>query len=203
MRRSYRRSWSGVLPGLMVSALLVGLAGCDPLHPAAQPPVAPGALAAATAAASATAQAVAAIELTATPAPLPQPSVDPGWVASLQIPDGSKFGGPSVLGTPSSGLSASGTMTVGSFKLAPAAQVVMIYGCSSPANIPATLEINFGGATSVIPCTSTGASVTGASMNRSQWGFAPSDVGRTFPVTVTITTGGPTPRWYALIEQPK
>lgn len=194
MRPSRARPRFSGLPALLLGAMLVSLAACAPFGVAPPPPR--PAIATPTTAATAA-------EPTATLAPLPQPSVDSGWVASLQIPDGSKFGGPEVLGTPTAGLTSSGTMTVGSFKLAPAAQVTAYYGCASPANVQSTLEIDFGGASAEVPCTPTGASITGASMNRSQWGFAPSDVGLTFQVTVTITTNGPTPRWFALVEQPK
>lgn len=198
MRQQRQRPWLGLLPGLLLASMLVGVSACAPLAVAPTPPR--SALATATAAASATVQAGSSAGASATPLTLPQPNVDPDWVASLQIPDGSKFGGPSVMGTPTSGISASGTMTVGSFKLAPAAQVVVIYGCSNLANVQSTLEIGFDGAAAEIPCSPAGSA---ASMNRGQWGFAHSDVGRTFPVTVTITTNGPTPRWYVLLEQPK
>lgn len=197
MRRTFTRLWSGCLPGVALIALLVGLAGCDLTgarsHPAASE------LATATAAASATFQAGGAAGASETPvAHLQIPSVDPGWVAVLQIPDGAKLGGPEVMGgTPGAGIATS-NMTLGYFKLAPAAQVVIIFGCSGAASAHATLEIGVDGSSQQAPC-----DPSGATMNRSQVGFAPTDVGRTLAITATISTQSQPPQWYALVEQPK
>lgn len=149
----------------------------------------------ATAAANASAQAGASL----TPVTLlPNVSVDPGWVAVVWVPDGAKLGGPSVSGQPTGGVTVSGTMPIGSFKLSSAAQVAIVYGCVGPANVHATLEVGVGGGTSRVSCMP-----SGASMNRFQLNLAASDVGRTLAVTVTITTDGQSPQWYALVEQPK
>jgi hypothetical protein len=180
--------WGGVLPGLLLGAMLVGLAACAPFGVAPPPPR--PALATTTAAASVAG---------ATPATLPSNlNVDPGRVAVLWIPDGAKFGGPSVQGQPTGGVMASGTMPVGSFKLSSAAQVAIIFGCTSPANVQSTFEIGVDGQSSRVTCTP-----NGATMNRFQTTFTAADVGRTLAVTATITTNGPTPRWFALVEQPK
>lgn len=191
MRPSHAHPWFSRLPaavsGLALIAMLMGLAACAPFGMATPPRPA---LATATAAASLAG---------ATPATLPSNvTVDPGWVAVVWIPDGARLGGPSVQGQPTGGVAASGTMPVGSFKLSSAVQVAIIYGCTSPANVNATFEIGVDGASSRVSCTP-----TGATMNRFQTSFTASDVGRTLTVTATITTDGPTPKWYALVEQPK
>lgn len=192
MRPSHAHPWFSRLPaavsGLALIAMLLALAACAPFGVTSPPPR--PALATATAAASLAG---------ATPATLPSNvTVDPGWVAVVWIPDGARLGGPSVQGQPTGGVAASGTMPVGSFKLSSAVQVAIIYGCTSPANVKATFEIGVDGASSRVSCTP-----TGAMMNRFQTSFTASDVGRTLTVTATITTDGPTPKWYALVEQPK
>jgi hypothetical protein len=198
MRRTDKRQWSGFLPGLALGALLVGLSACD-LSGTSHTPAAPGAMATLTAGADATAQAGGVAGASAPPmAHLGMPSVDPGWVAVVEIPDGAKLGGPEVMGgTPGSGI-ASSNITLGYFELSSAAQVAIIFGCSSPASAHATLQVGVDGAADQVQC-----GPSGATMNRSQVGFAPTDVGRTLAVTATISTQSQPPQWYALVEQPK
>lgn len=197
MRPSHARSWFSRLPGAMsglaLIAMLLALAACAPFGVSPPPPR--------PALATATAQAVGSAQANQTPVTLPSNVsviVDAGWVAVVQVPDGEKLGGPSVLEQPDGGSIASGTMTLGHFKLSSAAQVAIIYGCTSPANVIATLEVGVEGSSSKVSCTP-----SGASMNRFQTSFTASEVGRTLTVTATITTDGPTPKWYALVEQPR
>lgn len=201
MRSSRERSWlsvlHGMMPGLALMTLLAGLAACAPFGVAPAPPS--SALATATAAANATRLAGRSAGVSGTPAAnLPTLTPDVGWVAVVQIPDGSALGGPSVIGSSGGGSIASSTMTLGHFTLSSAAQVTIIFGCASPAPVQATVEIGVEGQSATVTCVH-----SGGSMNRFQTAFAASDVGRTLGVTATISTDGPTPQWYALVEQPK
>jgi hypothetical protein len=181
--------------GLVVMlAALATLTACAPFGVQAPPPVSRAEIATTTAAAAAT------YGITnATPAAnLPRLSVDPGWVAVAQVPDGSKLGGPEVVGgAPGSGGIASTTMTLGSFKLSSAALVKSLFACASPANVHTTLEISVGGSSYKIQCTPTGASTI------DQYGLTPADAGRTLTVTATIATDSTPPQWNLLVEQPK
>lgn len=184
---------------LMASVIaLLTLAACAPFGVASPPPR--SALATATAGANATVQAGGSmVGAGATPvAHLPAFTADPGWVAVVQVPDGSALGGPSVIGGQTGAATASDTLTLGAFKLSAAAQVVVMFGCVSPANVRATLQIAVDVTSNTIQC-----SPDGATMNRSQMTMTPTDVGRTLNVTATITTDGQSPQWAALVEQPK
>ena len=175
-------------------AALVTLAACAPFGVQAPPPVSRAASATTTAAAAATYGTT-----NATPvANLPRLSVDPGWVAVVQVPDGAKLGGPEVVGgTPGSGGTASVTLTLGSFKLSSAALVRSLFACASPANVHTTLEISVDGSSYKIQCTPAGASTI------DQYGLTPADAGRTLTVTATISTDSTSPQWNLLVEQPK
>lgn len=197
MWQSRQRLRLGLLPGLLLASILVGLSACAPFGVMPPPPKA--ALATATAAANATVQASGSAGASATPAAhLPALTPDVGWVAVVQVPDGSALGGPSVLGSSVGGSIASSTMTLGHFTLSSAAQVTIIFGCASPAPVQATVEIGVEGQSATVTCVH-----SGGSMNRFQTALAASDVGRTLTVTATISTDGPTPQWYTLVEQPK
>ncbi len=176
-------------------ATLATLAACAPFGMQAPPPISRAEIATTTAAAYATSGTGTS---SATPvANLPRLSVDPGWVAVVQFPDGSKLGGPEVVGGASgSGGIASVTMTLGSFKLSSAALVRSLFACASPANAHTTLEISVDGSSYKIQCTPTGASTI------DQYGLTPADAGRTLTVTATISTDSTPPQWNLLVEQP-
>jgi hypothetical protein len=177
-------------------ATLAALAACAPFGVQAPLPVSRAEIATTTAAAAAT---YGAGTTNTTPvANLPRLSVDPGWVAVEQVPDGSKLGGTEVVGgAPGSGGIASVTLTLGSFKLSSAALVRSVFACASPANVHAALEISVDGSSSKIQCTPTGASTI------DQYGLTSADAGRTLTVTATISTNSTSPQWNALVEQPK
>ena len=175
-------------------ATLATLAACAPFGVQAPPPVSHAEIATTTAAAYATYGATNATAVVS----LPRQSVDPGWVAMVQVPDGSRLGGPAVIGgAPGSGGIASTTMTLGSFKLSSAALVRVLFACASPANVHTTVEIGVDGSSYKIQCTPTGASTI------DQYGLTPADAGRTLTVTATISTDSTSPQWNLLVEQPK
>ncbi len=183
--------WLGLI--LLLGAL-GALAACAPFGGANTPP--PGSLVAnATAVASATAAATGGA---ATPASLPQLHPDAGWVAEVEIADGSKFGGSGVMGGPAGGATASVTETLGYFTLADAALVTMVFSCQSVAGTQATLKVSVGDVVSgAIQCSVAGASTHDVAQLPSTL------VGHSLPVNVTISTDGAAPQWNLLVEQPK
>ncbi len=196
MEVAHSRRWRGPrwVAALAVAPALALLAACAPLGATGAPPTPSRAeLATVTANASATNAAGSAGSIT-----LPPVHADPGWVAVVQVADGARLGGPEVTSSPPGAGTGSATMTLGSFKLSSAARFAMIFGCTSPTTIRASLQIGVDGAADTIQC-----SPSGATYNHSEVTETPSDVGRTLTVTATITTDGSPPQWYALVEQPK
>jgi hypothetical protein len=194
MRQTDKRLWRGYLfgflPGLLLGTMLVGLSACDltgaPSHPAASE------LATATAAARATAQAggVAA-------ANLPAVHPDDGWVAEVEIADGSQWDGSGLIGTPGSGM-VSMTEAMGYLTVSKAAEVRLIFSCVSVHGAHSSVTVGVGDAVSgTIQCTSTVAST------RDQMQLFSSLIGTKQPVTVTVATDGANPLWNMLVEQPK
>jgi hypothetical protein len=191
MEYSRRAQWLGLT---LLLAALATLTACASFGVQAPPPLPRTAIAATTAAAYATYGAASATPAASLPALHP----DPGWVAVAQVADGSKLGGPEVLGgAPGSGGIASTTMTLGSFKLSSAALVRSMFACASPIGVHSSIEISVDGASNKIQCTPAGASTI------DQFGLTPADAGRMLTVTATISTDSTTPQWNLLVEQPK
>lgn len=195
MRRTDKRLWSGFLPGLLPSlllgAMLVGLSACD-LSGAPHNPAAPGAIATLTAGADAAAQAEGSHV-----ASLPAVHPDDGWVAEVEIADGSKWDGSGLIGTPGSGM-VSMTEAMGYLTVSNAAEVRLIFSCQSVHGAHSSVTVGVGDAVSgTIQCTSTVAST------RDQMQLFSSLIGKKLPVTVTVASDGANPLWNMLVEQPK
>lgn len=181
--RPHRTHGLAILASLLVC---VALAACD-----TPPPPPSGAIATATASAKATLSASSQSATTS----LPALSVDPGWVAVVQVADSSKLGGPQVIG---GGGTTSTTMTLGTFTLSHDALVVVIFNCVSRAGEHSSVTLSVNDAESV-----TSRCEDSAGPQRAAEHLTTSWAGRTMTVTATITTDGSTPTWNALVEQPK
>ena len=114
-----------------------------------------------------------------------------------QVPDSSALSGPNESGGTPGSATVSVDMTLGSFRLASAATVVVMFGCTSPAIVHATVAITVNGETVQAQCGAV------AVLQRSQMQWTPSDVGRMLTVTASISTDGASPQWNLLVEQPK
>jgi hypothetical protein len=180
---------------------LAMLAACAPFGVESPPPQVSIASATLTANvyATGTAASAATVSVSASPrATLPSLQPDAGWMTVVQVADGAKLGGPSVTGSAAGASTASSALTLGAFTLSPAATVALLFGCVSPANVHASLEIGISAGESVkIPC---GAD---ANMNRSQMTMTHSATGTKLTVTATISTDSAPPEWNLLVEQPK
>lgn len=189
------RAWRYGLAALLLAALAT-LAACAPFGAQAPQPVSRAEIATTTAIAYAT---YGTGTTSATPvATLPRLSVDPGWVAAVEVANGSEFNGTTINnGTPGSE-TASWSEAFGYFTLSPAALVTLVFACQSPAGVRASVEVSVGDvASGTIQCAPTVATT----VNRVQ--MPTSLVGHKLPVTVTVSTDSMPPQWNLLVEQPK